>query len=225
MSRHDRIDKVLTTILRIILVGAFVVFVVEQQWLNAVLTFGISVLTLLPAVVSKRFSVNLPTELEFIIIVFIFASLFLGEIRDWYNRYWWWDAVLHTGSGLMLGMLAFLLVYVMNREERVNVKMNPLFVALFSFTFAVASGAVWEIFEYTMDRNFGMNMQKSGLVDTMWDLIVDTIGALIVSVFGFWYLKYGTRSIFVNWIQDFVKQNPAIFIRKSRDSGIRRREP
>ena len=28
-------------------------------------------------------------------------------------------------------------------------------------------GAVWEIFEYGMDQTFGLNMQKSGLDDTM----------------------------------------------------------
>ena len=26
------------------------------------------------------------------------ASMFLGEVGDAYERFWWWDAVLHTGS-------------------------------------------------------------------------------------------------------------------------------
>jgi hypothetical protein len=40
-----------------------------------------------------------------------------------------------------------------------------------------------------MDSLFGLNMQKSGLRDTMWDLIVDALGALVVSILGYLYLK------------------------------------
>jgi hypothetical protein len=48
----------------------------------------------------------------------------------------------------------------------------------------------WEIFEFSMDQIFGLNMQKpmlgdpSGLTDTMWDMIVNLIGAAIVSLSG-----------------------------------------
>lgn len=49
-------------------------------------------------------------------------------------------------------------------------------------------------FEFTTDQVFGTNMQKpmfsdySGLTDTMWDLIIDTTGALIASISGYLYL-------------------------------------
>jgi uncharacterized membrane protein YjdF len=64
--------------------------------------------------------------------------------------------------------------------------MNPGFVALFAFVFAIALGTLWEIFEFAMDQIFGLEMQKpmfgdpSGLTDTMWDMIVNAIGAGIV---------------------------------------------
>jgi hypothetical protein len=47
---------------------------------------------------------------------------------------------------------------------------------------------LWEIFEFAGDQLFGMNMQKEGLTDTMWDLIVDTLGAFVAAVFGYFYL-------------------------------------
>lgn len=68
--------------------------------------------------------------------------------------------------------------------------------------FALGVGALWEIFEFTMDSLFGMNMQKpmlgdpSGLTDTMWDLIVDATGALVISVLGWRYLKNLTNAPF-----------------------------
>ena len=52
----------------------------------------------------------------------------------------------------------------------------------------MAIGATWEIFEFTMDKLFGLSMQKSGLDDTMYDLIVDTFGALSAAAAGYYYL-------------------------------------
>jgi uncharacterized membrane protein YjdF len=152
-------------------------------------------------------------------ILFVFASMFLGELHGYYTRYWWWDIALHTTSGLLLGIFGFLLVYILNKDDRVDLSMQPRFVALFAFVFAVALGAVWEIFEFSMDQIFGTNMQKamfgdaSGLTDTMWDLIVDSIGAAIVSLIGYWHLKVQKQSMFDGWIRKFVQRNPQLFTR------------
>ena len=82
---------------------------------------------------------------------------------------------------------------------------------------AVAVGALWEIFEFAVDRLFGTTMQKpmlgdaSGLTDTMWDLIVDTLGALVISVFGWWHMKRNQRSFVDVWIDRFIERNPRLF--------------
>lgn len=49
----------------------------------------------------------------------------------------------------------------------------------------MAIGGIWEIFEFAMDQVFGMNMQKSGLIDPMWDLIVDALGPLFSVTTGY----------------------------------------
>jgi uncharacterized membrane protein YjdF len=95
--------------------------------------------------------------------------------------------------------------------------MRPRFVALIAFRFADAVGALWEIFEFAIDGTFGTQMQKpmlndpSGLTDTMWDLIVDTLGALGISVFGWWYMRRGADSFIEIWIQKFIARNPDLF--------------
>jgi hypothetical protein len=64
----------------------------------------------------------------------------------------------------------------------------------------VSLGTIWEIFEFLMDWNFGLNMQKSGLVDTMTDLMINAAGAAIAAVIGYFYVRgndglYGRRVI------------------------------
>jgi hypothetical protein len=62
-------------------------------------------------------------------------------------------------------------------------------IAVFAFIFGLAIGAIWEIYKFSMDTLVGTNMQKSGLVDTMSNLIVDMLGAGTASIIGYVYLK------------------------------------
>jgi hypothetical protein len=190
----------------------------ERQWVNAVLIAGIIFLTLLPALVRMRFSINIPLEFELLAIAFVFASIFLGEFMDYYARFWWWDLVLHLGSGLLFGLFGFIVVYLLHGEERVPLRLNPFFLALFAFAFALAMGALWEIFEFAMDRSFGTNMQKSGLDDTMGDLIVDAFGAFAVAALGWSYIVTGERSPVAALIEGFKRRNPD-FLSRFRSTG------
>lgn len=219
MIGTDRIHRWLTLILLLIMMAGLTFALYEHQWLNAFLTSGILVLTLLPAMLGRRFRVYIPPDIQLIAAVFIFSSLFLGETRGYYVKFWWWDILLHTGSGFLLGILGFLLVYVLNEQEDISLSINPGFVALFSFTFAVAIGAMWEIFEFVMDQSLGLNMQKTGLVDTMSDLIVDTIGAAGVAAIGYGYMKSNTSSFLSRWIRVFVEKNPRLFCRRRIGAG------
>ncbi|MDQ8182233.1 hypothetical protein [Pelagicoccus sp. SDUM812005] len=194
-----------------------VLLLVGQMWMSSVGLIAIMAITSAPALLGKRLPVSIPHEYEFLAITFVFAALFLGEFHSYYERFWWWDIALHTTSGLLLGIVGFLLVYVLNEAREIKMHMRPGFVALFAFAFAVAGGAVWEIFEFAMDQLAGTNMQKpflddpSGLTDTMWDLIVDTLGAVIISCFGWWHMKRDSPSFIGDWTEKFIERNPRLF--------------
>src|SRR5690554_1422832 len=213
---HQRI----TITLQLILLAEAIFALLGQRWFTAFLTSMIIVVTFLPVLFERRFRIYIPPELQLAAIGFVFASLFLGEIYDYYTRFWWWDMALHTISGFLLGILGFLLVHIMNETQEIQIHMKPGFVAFFAFLFALGVGALWEIFEFAMDSIFGMNMQKpmlgdpSGLTDTMWDLIVDAVGALVISFLGWRYLKKpGRQSFLERWIDAFIERNPRFFRR------------
>lgn len=218
--REHLIHRRVTFALQAILVVGFIAEVWAKQWFTAVITSGIILITFVPLFLEKKFRVFIPPEFVLVSIAFVFASLFLGEIHGYYTRYWWWDIALHTGSGILLGIVGFLLVHLLNETEDIGVHLKPGFVALFAFLFAVGMGALWEIFEFGMDRFFGTNMQKqmlsdpSGLTDTMWDLIVDTLGAMVIAVLGYGYIKKARNKSFLErWIHSFIRKNPRLFNR------------
>ncbi len=193
------------------------VALINHRWFLAVLVTAIMLATAAPLLLGGYFKVYIPPEFQIMTVAFVFSTLFLGEIRGFYIRLWWWDIALHTSSGLLLGVLGFLLVYMLNENANVELSMKPRFVAIFALLFAVALGAFWEIFEFSVDQCFGTEMQKemlgdpSGLTDTMWDLIVDTLGALIISLFGWWYMRQGKKSWIESGIRDFIDNNPRFF--------------
>lgn len=218
--RERSIHRKITLALLLVMLVGLALSIYEQQWLNTAVIAGILLLTALPIVIFRRLEIFIPPEFELLTIAFIFASLFLGETRDYYGRFWWWDIALHTTSGVLLGILGFLLVYVLNETPRLDLHLRPGFVAFFAFCFAVAVGALWEVFEFAMDELAGMNMQTpflgdpSGLTDTMWDLIVDALGALTITLASYLYMKRGMTSFIERSIQRFIAGNPRLFKRR-----------
>ena len=84
---HQRI----TIALQLILLAEAVFAVIGQRWFTAFLTSMIIAITFFPVLFERRFRIHIPPELQLAAIGFVFASLFLGEIRDYYTRFWWWD--------------------------------------------------------------------------------------------------------------------------------------
>ena len=212
-----RIHRGILIALQTIMTVELLLVLREKQWMNAFLVMAIMAIMFSPAVIGRRFRVHIPPEFQVLAVLFAFAALFLGEIHSYYMRFWWWDIALHTSSGLLMGILGFLLIYVLNADERIDIHMRPRFMAIFAFLFAVAVGTLWEIFEFAMDQIVGTNMQKpmlgdpSGLTDTMWDMIVNALGALAISALGGWYMKQREHSFIEVWIRKFIERNPGLF--------------
>ncbi len=174
----------------------------------ALATLGLS---MAPMFVARWTQVHVPPSFMAAIVIFVGGTVFLGEVFDFYERYWWWDIVMHGGSAIGFGLIGFLLVFMMFQGDKFNAP--HIAVAFFGACFAIAIGALWEIFEFSMDQTFGFNMQKSGLMDTMGDLIMDAVGALIGAGAGFAYLKGKAYGGVGSVIDEFIRKNPRFFKR------------
>lgn len=183
----------------------------QGQWFNAFLSFLAFGLTYTPALMERNFRIVLPLEFEVIMVFFIFTSLYLGEVRNYYYAYWWWDVVIHTSSGFVMGLVGFVVVYILTTQDKVKVELHPFMVGVFSFLFSVAIGALWEIFEFFLDTFFDLNMQSGDLFDTMIDMIVNLIGAFFFSFLGYFYLSNGKTHLLNGLFQKFIEGNPRLF--------------
>lgn len=164
-----------------------------------------------PGILTHRFNIAIPNMLYILYILFLYCAIFLGEVRNFYYVIPHWDIILHAFSSVMTGLFGFMVVAVLNRSTRTPVQLSTFFVALFAFAFAAMVGTLWEIYEFVFDGMLGMNMQKflledgtaligrDALADTMEDIIVDCIGALCATVFGYASLKHQK-----GWVHSYV---------------------
>ena len=164
----------------------------------------------LPTVLKRRTNLEIPSGMIAFYALFLFCAIYLGEVRAFYYNVPHWDTILHTFSGAALGALGFSVISLLNKSETITFDLSPFFVAIFALCFAVTIGVVWEFYEFGMDFFFGTNMQKhsletgepllgqAALLDTMKDLMVDTLGASVMCLIGYISLKYQK-----GWIERF----------------------
>ncbi|SMY06339.1 hypothetical protein [Flavimaricola marinus] len=183
----SKASPIVVLIVQIILLAEAVTGLWTQAWSAVFVALATLGLTFLPNRFARFLGIELPRTILTAMVVFIFATLFLGEVADFYERFWWWDVALHFSSALSFGAMGFLLIFMLFEGDRYAAPAWAL--AALAFCVGLSIGTLWEIFEFTMDQVFGMNMQKSGLIDTMKDLIIDTAGAAIGAFSGYLYLK------------------------------------
>ena len=187
------------------LLGALVISISRSEWISTFITLATIILMISPYLIDQNTDIRIPRIFSFSIALFMYATLFLGEIHGFYNEFWWWDVALHSFSAFGFGLLGLILLLILFRKEKV--KASPLLLSVFSFSFALAIGSLWEVFEFTVDQLFGLNTQKSGLMDTMSDIIIDAMGASIAAIIGYFYLKRDSPAAVEEVIDQAVKKN------------------
>jgi uncharacterized membrane protein YjdF len=214
----ERIYFLFIWLIRILLIGALILEGIYQRWELFFVTALSLFLTILPTFFERRYQIKLPPEFHAFIVFLVYTGFFLGENHKFYFRFLWWDTMLHTLTGFVMGIVGFAIMFILYKGDKI--KASPSAVAFFAFCFSMTLAVIWEIFEFAMDYFFGMNMQKvhigTGVTDTMVDLIVNAIGALIASIIGFFYLKYEKSKIYHRILGYFRKENPHLFKKSSK---------
>lgn len=230
--REHKSSFIVYCVLRILVIVALVLQLLNKNYENVFLCVLTLILLVVPSFIQVNFKIELPTGIEIIMLIFIFAAEILGEISAYYIKFPRWDTALHTLNGFLMAAIGFSLVDLLNRSKETKFQLSPLYMAVVAFCFSMTIGVVWEFFECGIDLFFGLDMQKDtivhsigsvmldptetntvvriediesvvingkdlglggyldiGLLDTMKDLFVNFIGAVVFSIIGFFYVK------------------------------------
>lgn len=229
-------------VLRFIVILILIRCILRGDIESAFVCVLVLVIYLLPQFVENRLNIDIPTTLEVIIFVFVFAAEILGELQSYFIKYSNWDTILHTSSGFLCAAVGFSLVDLLNRSDNAKAQLSPGYLAITAFCFSMTIGILWEFIEFSADRLFLLDMQKDtivnqissvsldptnsnisitvkgikdvilvtdsgeqalglggfldiGLYDTMEDLFVDFVGAVVFSVVAFFECKSEKRPL------------------------------
>jgi hypothetical protein len=228
-QREHRSSFIVFTVLRLSVILVMIRQIFNGNYESVFLCLLTLLLLVGPSIAQITLRVELPSTLEIIILLFVYAAEILGEIRQFYEVFPHWDTILHTLNGFLAAAIGFSLVELLNRNQKLVFQLSPFFTALVALCFSMTVGIVWEFFEFMI---FGLDMQKDtvihsissvllkesdggipykideitevyingaelgiggyldiGLIDTMADLFVNFIGALVFAIFGYRYAK------------------------------------
>lgn len=167
MKDKIRRTAVIYVVLRVLVIAVMIHQFIIGNYNNVFLCILTLILFMIPMVVDTKFNIKLPSALEIIILLFIFAAEILGEIQSFYTFIPNWDTMLHTINGFLMAAIGFSMIDILNRSPRFHISMSPVFVAFVAFCFSMTVGVVWEFFEYFMDSIFLTDMQKDWIVSAV----------------------------------------------------------
>ena len=174
--REHRSSFIVYFTLRVLVIATMILQILNRNYENVFLCALTLILLIMPSLMQITFRVELPTTLEIIILIFIFAAEILGEIREFYLIFPLWDTALHTLNGFLAAAIGFSLVDLLNRSERTVFNLSPLFTAIVAFCFSMTIGVVWEFFEFGMDQLAGFDMQKDTVIHAIRSVTLDPAG-------------------------------------------------
>ena len=116
--------------LRLIVLAELVMSIIRGEYESAFICLLVLALFILPFFIQQNFGIQLPSVLEIIILLFIFAAEILGELECYFITYPNWDSMLHTTTGFLCAATGFALIDILNRNSRIKFQLSPVYVAL-----------------------------------------------------------------------------------------------
>ena len=162
--------------LRLLVFIVMIIQILHGNWEAVFLCFLTLVLFLIPFFIDKKWNIDLPTPLEIVILLFIFAAEILGEIQNFYGIFPYWDLLLHTLNGFLCAAIGFSLIDILNEHKKKHFRLSPFYLTLVAFCFSMTIGVLWEFFEYGVDKIMRYDMQKDQIVENISSVLLNPEG-------------------------------------------------
>ena len=196
-----KIGVAISYILKALMVVLILIAATRGMWTQAISGTLALLICMLPAIISRRYDVALPLALDCLITLALLIHIG-GEVTRAYFILPHYDTIAHFTSGALVAFMAFIAIYVLDKYWY-GLTMDIYVMAFFVVITAMAIGVVWEFMEWASDLYLGTWSQR-GNQDTMGDLLVDTLAAIVVAVGGVLLVKRGEMDKMADGLGKFV---------------------
>ena len=171
--KENKITSAVYVVLRAFVITSLIISLMRGELESAFVCLLSLILFLVPSFLEKSLKIYLPSVLEIIVLLFIFAAEILGELNAYYVKIPFWDTMLHTINGFLCAAVGFALIDILNRNDKFKFQLSPLYVAIVAFCFSMTIGVLWEFFEFGVDLFLGFDMQKDTIIKEIRSVALD----------------------------------------------------
>ena len=125
IKKHKAVS-VVYFVLRLAVILIMIPEIFNRNYNNVFLCILTLVLFMIPSFIEKKIKIEVPDLLQIIILLFIFAAEILGELREYYLTFPYWDAMLHTVNGFLCAAIGFALIDILNANEKISFNVSPI---------------------------------------------------------------------------------------------------
>jgi len=185
-NKNSKLAIGIAVLFEIILITTSMLSIASRQWKNLTLSLLAIVCIILPFIITRIANIKnivLLSSFQLISLLFILLAQYFGQIKKFYLIFSWWDLLLHAIFGGYAVLIALHLIQgIIIKEKEVTKERFTIFTVIFAFSFSIALGTLWEMFEFVGDYLFKTTMVKGGLEDIASDLLIKILSAFITSI-------------------------------------------
>lgn len=200
---------------RLLLVVAGASALLRDDLLNLSLCAFALVLTFLPTLIKKKWEFHFPSLFEILILIFIYLSIFPEIMGPFIQQLWWGEFILNALSIVVIGAIAFSLVYLLFWEKKSHTVMTPAIIAVFSFCLSFTIATVMEISIIALVRLFGFSAARYETEVTApyltSNLFIDLLICFLISFAGYLYIRHHRENMLDRMVTGFIEKNPSFF--------------
>ena len=179
--KHRLVLRTLQVIL-VSIVGYSVVTVQGDLFLNSAVPLG---LTFLPTIARRRYDYPMHAKLA-LLISFAATMHALGALGP-YSSTDWYDTFTHALSSTLVAGVGYALAHGLELHTD-RVSFSSRFRGVFIILFVLAVGVLWELMEFGTGLFAGAVgdeiLAQYGVSDIVKDLVFNTVGAMVVALWG-----------------------------------------
>ena len=203
--RLKGIQEYLSLAIKLILILSIINAVSNQLWYIMSTNIFLLILMFIPQAV-KKYQIRIPAEFEWMLLVFVVFTLFLGKISG---------IVVPIFFGIAIAMIGFMVLAILYSNNQI--KKDFFLIILFTFSFTITFGFILELLKYYLKIFLGQEISLGIYKFSMQNMTFVIIGAAIASVIGYIYMK-SEKGLIRQAVKKIIKENPKLFLNKNNSS-------
>lgn len=181
LAFFDSHKRSLAAIMQLLLAGLVIFGVVTGRFGIAV-TGAIALgVTLLPVLLEREFGYSLNPGL--VLLLTLSVTIHTAGSLGLYEQFGWYDNIAHAVSAMVIAGIGYASFRALELHSA-DIDVPSEFRVVFILVFVLAAGVFWEVLEFAL----GDLVTVYGIDDIVTDMIFNTVGAIIFTVWGTEYV-------------------------------------